>query len=241
MDIPLLIHECSRRGIKFEPGESGLQILAIPGEIDDGFRAIISAHKAAIVAHFATQPAESSPHDPSFSPLSPPGETSGLSVNLSSTSNSIPFSPLSPLEKREESYVWENKNDGSEDREGRREYVRVYGDSPLCDGGLSGLNSHNLFTGNDVTSSPNGENSGLIGGLNGLTGGLNPFQTDQAALRYPLSPTWDELSALRWVPAMDEDRPWVPAEDDEPGIVIDIPDRGRMLAALRSRLDGGLA
>ena len=40
---------------------------------------------------------------------------------------------------------------------------------------------------------------------------------------------------------MDEDRPWVVAEDDEPGIVIDTPDRERMMAALRSRTDGGLA
>ena len=39
---------------------------------------------------------------------------------------------------------------------------------------------------------------------------------------------------------MDEDRPWVPAEDDEPGIVIDTPNRERMLAAQRSRLAGGL-
>ncbi len=78
MDIPLLIHECSRRGVTFVPGASELQILATPGELDDGFRALISAHKAAIVAHFVAQPAESSPHDPSFSPHDPS------------------FSPLSP-------------------------------------------------------------------------------------------------------------------------------------------------
>ena len=68
-----------------------------------------------------------------------------------------------------------------------------------------------------------------------------PLRTIADRIADQRPPTWDELSALRWGPAMDEDRPWVPAEDDEPGIVIDIPDRGRMLAALRSRLDGGRA
>jgi hypothetical protein len=40
--------------------------------------------------------------------------------------------------------------------------------------------------------------------------------------------TWDELAALRWGPAKD---------DPTPGIVIDRPDRGRMLAALQSAAD----
>ncbi len=244
MDIPLLIHECSRRGVTLEAGESGLQILASPGVVDDGFRAIISAHKAAIVAHFAArltgfsphQPAFS-PHDPSFSPLSPCGGTGGLSANPLSTSNSIPLSPLSPLEKREELRVEENANDKSE----RRDYVRVYSDSPLRDGGLSGLNRRNILMDIEVTSSPNDEKSGLVGGLNGLNGGLNPSQTDCTTLRHHVPPTWETLSLQRWGPAMDDDRPWVVAEDDEPGIVIDTPDRGRLMAALRSRILGGPA
>ena len=55
MDIPLLIHECGRRGVTFETGERGLRILASPGEVDDGFRSLISAHEAEIAAHFAVR------------------------------------------------------------------------------------------------------------------------------------------------------------------------------------------
>jgi hypothetical protein len=48
----------------------------------------------------------------------------------------------------------------------------------------------------------------------------------------PADDQWDALSALRWGPAVG---------DPIPGIVINIPSRERMLAALRSRADGGLA
>ena len=51
---------------------------------------------------------------------------------------------------------------------------------------------------------------------------------------HPAPPAWSELSALRWGPAMDEDRPWVVAADNAPGIVINVPDHGRLMAALRA-------
>jgi hypothetical protein len=59
-----------------------------------------------------------------------------------------------------------------------------------------------------------------------------PLRTIADRIADQASSTWETLSALRWGPAVG---------DPTPGIVIDIPNRERMLAALRSRTEGGLA